>query len=90
MKKIQMLRFIFVILVNYLILVGISFAISYFYNFTLKDTSFIIGMIVLIFEIFINISGNPMGLSLQSFGNLNSQYVSNVDLIAVWLVSRLS
>ena len=82
MKKIKIFKFIFTILVNYLILGGISFAVAHFYNFMVKDTSFVIGMIVVIVELFINISGNPMGLSLQSFGNVNSQYVSNVDFKA--------
>lgn len=83
MRKIKILKFLFIILVNYSILELISFLISYFFNFTLKDTSFVIGLLVFIIELCLNISGNPMGLSLQSLGNINSQYVSNVDLNAI-------
>jgi len=33
-------------------------------------------------ELCINISGNPFGPSLQSLGQINSQYVSSVDFKA--------
>jgi hypothetical protein len=83
MKKLKLLfRFIFITLILYLILGLISFAIAYFFKFTLKDTSFCIGLLVFIGKICLSISGNPTGLSLQSLGNQNSQYVSYVDLIA--------
>lgn len=82
MKKIKFFKFISAMVINYFILGLISFAISQFYSFTFKDTSFIIGLVVFMFELCINISGNPFGLSLQSLGQINSQYVSNVDFKA--------
>ena len=39
-------------------------------------------MTVFIVELCINISGNSFGLSLNSLGQTNSQYVSNVDFKA--------
>lgn len=82
MKKTRFLRFISVIIINYFILGLISFAISQFYSFILKDTSFVVGLIVCMVELCINISGNSLGVSLQSLGQTNSQYVSNVDFKA--------
>ena len=82
MKKIKVFKFVSAIVINYFILGSISFAISQFYSFTVKDTSFIIGLIVFMVELCINISGNPLGLSLQSLGQANSQYLSNVDFKA--------
>jgi len=81
MKK-KILKFILAILANYFIIGLSSFSISYFFEFTLKDTSFIIGLTVFILELCLNISGNSMGLSIQSLGNINSQYLSNVDFKA--------
>jgi hypothetical protein len=79
MKKIKFGKFILIIFINYFILALISFLISHFYSFTLKDTAFITGLIVFIIELCINISGNSFGLSLNSLGQTNSQYISNVD-----------
>lgn len=82
MKKLKLVKFIFIMFINYFILGLISFLISHFYSFTLKDTAFIVGLIVFIIELWINISGNSFGLSLNSLGQANSQYVSNVDFKA--------
>ncbi|WP_160687184.1 hypothetical protein [Clostridium sp. C2-6-12] len=82
MKKLKFLKFISIIFINYFILRLISFFISHFYSYTLKDTAFLLGLIVFIIELFINISGNSLGLSLSSLGQVNSQYVSNIDFKA--------
>ncbi|SFC50932.1 hypothetical protein [Clostridium uliginosum] len=82
MKKIKIFKFIFALLIAYLSLAIISLIATYFFSFTLKDAFFIIGLMAFIIELLLNFSGNSMGLSIQSFGNLNSQYVSHVDLKA--------
>ena len=82
MKKTELGKYILIMFINYFILALISFLISYFYSFTLKDTTFVIGLAVFIIELCINIFGNSFGLSLNSLGQTNSQYVSNVDFKA--------
>jgi hypothetical protein len=82
MNKSQLLKLITGIVINYLILGLIVFIFSVKLKVTLGDTAFIIGMIALFIGIAINVTGNPMGLSMQSSGNLNSQYVSRADLEA--------
>lgn len=82
MKRSQLFKLIFGIVINYFILRVISLIISHRVNLTLEDTTFIVGLTALLIGIWINITGNPMGLSIQSSGNLNSQYVSRVDLEA--------
>ncbi len=66
--------------INCIVLVLISLGISRIYGLALKDTLFIISLAVLVIEVFLNISGNSFGISIQSLGQINSQYVSTVDL----------
>ncbi|MDR5585862.1 hypothetical protein [Clostridium aquiflavi] len=68
--------------INCIVLVLISLGIYHIYGFTLKDTLFVISLAVLVIEVFLNISGNSLGISIQSLGQMNSQYVSNIDLEA--------
>lgn len=49
-------------------------------GFLLKDVVFIEGIIFIMLGVFACISGNPMGLSLQSLGQNNTQYNTNANL----------
>ncbi|MDO5779293.1 MAG: hypothetical protein Q4Q02_02100 [Clostridium sp.] len=49
-------------------------------GFLLKDVLFIEGIIFIMLGLFTCIGGNPMGLSLQSLGQNNSQYTANANL----------
>ena len=49
-------------------------------GFLLKDVLFIEGIIFIMLGIFACIGGNPMGLSLQSLGQSNTQYSTNANL----------
>lgn len=51
-----------------------------FFMLSLKDSFFITGVLGIILSIFINSSGNSMGISISSLGHTNSQYVSRIDL----------
>ena len=82
MKKRSVFKYIIVIIINYSIAVFLSLAISYWFSYNLKDVLFILGLFALIIGIISNISGNSHGLSLQSLGNNNAQYVANVDFKA--------
>lgn len=79
MKKVQLYKLLFAIIINYLILGSIIFAFSSQYNYKLEDTAFVIGLLALILGISFKIIGNPMELSIQPIGNINSQDVSKVD-----------
>lgn len=46
----------------------------------LKDILFMEGVLTIILGIFSAVEGNPMGLSMQSFGQNNAQYVANANL----------
>lgn len=67
-----------IILAIIFILIGIF--ISNFSGYILKDILFIEGIISVIIGVFSLTSGNSMGLSMQSLGQSNSQYVSNSNL----------
>ena len=82
MKRRIVLKYIIVISINYSMAISLSFAISHWFSYNLKDVLFILGLFSLIIGIISNISGNPHGLSLQSLGNNNAQYVANVDFKA--------
>lgn len=82
MKGNIVLKTILGIFINCIVLVLISLGISHIYGFTLKDILFIISLVVLVIEVFLNISGNSVGISIQSLGQINSKYVSTVDLEA--------
>ena len=68
------------------ILINITFifisinCMNKFFMLALEDSFFITGVLGIILSIFINFSGNPMGLSISSLGCINSQYVSRIDL----------
>lgn len=49
-------------------------------GFLLKDVLFIEGIIFIMLGVFACIGGNPMGLSLQSLGQNNTQYNTNANL----------
>jgi len=59
---------------------GVSLLINKFMEYNLKDILFVEGIILIMIGIFSSIGGEPMGLSLQSLGNSNSQYVFNANL----------
>lgn len=59
---------------------GISLIINKFMDYSIKDIFFVEGIILIMIGIFSSIGGDPMGLSLQSLGNSNAQYVSNANL----------
>lgn len=80
MKNIKILKSIFTIIIIYIILALISFLAKNSFGLTLKDSFFIIGVVSFIIDIMLNFSGDSMGLSIKSLGNINSQYVSRVDL----------
>ncbi len=82
MKGSIVLKTILGTFINCIVLVLISLGISCIYGLALKDTLFIISLAVLVIEVFLNISGNSFGISIQSLGQINSQYVSTVDLEA--------
>lgn len=82
MKKVQLFKLLFGIIINYLILGAITFAFSSRFNFSLEDSAYVIGLLALILGICFNIIGSPMGMSIQYNGNKNSQYESKVDLTA--------
>lgn len=82
MKKVQLFKLLFGIVINYLILGAITFAFSSHFNFLLENSAYVIGLLTLIFGICFNIIGSPMGASIQYSGNKNSQYESKVDLTA--------
>lgn len=77
MKKIQLYKLLFAIIINYLILGSIIFAFSSQYKYKLDDSSFIIGLLALIFGISFKVIGNPMELSIKPIGNLNSQGIKS-------------
>jgi hypothetical protein len=82
MKKGFVFKYIMGVIINYSITILLSFAISHWFSYNLKDVLFLLGLFSLIIAIISNISGNPNGLSLQSLGNNNAQYVANVDFKA--------
>lgn len=82
MKKRTVVKFIISTIINYSISILFSVAISYSFSFTLKDVLFIVGLFTFIILLISNISGNSHGLSLQSLGDINSQYTANVDFKA--------
>jgi len=82
MKKRPIFKYVIVIIINYSINILLSFAISHWFSYNLNDVLFILGLFALMIGIISNISGNSHGLSLQSLGNNNAQYVANVDFKA--------
>jgi hypothetical protein len=82
LKIVNILKSLIIIIICYAFFMLIAVGISYYFKFNLKDVQFVIGLLLLIMLIFSNISGNSMGLSLQALGDINSQYVANVNLEA--------
>jgi hypothetical protein len=82
MKSRIIYKYLITIIINYSITILLSLAISHWFSYNLKDVLFIVGLLTLIIVIISSISGNSQGLSLQAFGNNNSQYVANVDFKA--------
>lgn len=60
------------------IVIGIEIRIKFGYN--LNDVIFVEGILLIIIGLLSSIGGNPSGLSFQGLGNLNTQYVSNINL----------
>lgn len=58
----------------------LSFILSKYLSSSLQDTTFIVGIVVLVIGVFSIIGGNPNGLSLQGLGLINSQYISLSNL----------
>lgn len=61
-------------------LVIVALIISKTKGYFLKDVLFIEGIIFVILGIFASIGGNPMGLSLQSMGQNNTQFSASSNL----------
>ncbi|MEG0295145.1 MAG: hypothetical protein RR620_00420 [Clostridium sp.] len=51
-------------------------------NYLLKDVLFIEGIIFVMIGVFASIGGDPMGLTLQSMGQSNTQYTATANLEA--------
>lgn len=75
LKKVALFSLIWIIAVFVLafIITGVST-----YNF--DDTLFVLGIIVFLIGVLSNISGEPVGLSMQSLGSINAQQVANANL----------
>jgi hypothetical protein len=67
-------------IVWFLIAIGIGLLIMKFTSYNFKDILFMEGILLIIIGALSSIGGNPMGLSLQSLGQVNSQFASNVNL----------
>lgn len=83
MNKVKLkvlIKYIILIFVLTIALILIGLIISKLKGFNLKDVLFIEGMIITIIGTFSMISGDSMGLSMQSLGQNNSQYSSNANL----------
>ncbi|MDD7793294.1 hypothetical protein [Clostridium sp. 'White wine YQ'] len=79
-KSKQLLKCLFAGIVWFLIAIGIGYLIIRFTGYSFKDVLFMEGILLIIIGALSSIGGNPMGLSLQSMGQVNSQYVSNANL----------
>lgn len=75
LKKVALFSLIWIIALFVLafIITGVST-----YNF--DDTLFVLGIIVFLIGVLSNVSGEPMGLSMQSLGSVNAQQVANANL----------
>lgn len=65
-----------------LILVIIGLFIKNYANSNFKDILFLEGIIVVILSTMASVGGNSFGLSMGALGQMNSQYVANVNLEA--------
>ncbi|WP_051623680.1 hypothetical protein [Clostridium hydrogeniformans] len=64
----------------FIILVILALLIVNFTKYNFNDVLFVEGMILVVIGVLSSLGGNPMGLSLQSLGQMNSQYVANANL----------
>lgn len=64
----------------FIILVILALLIVNFKKYNFNHVLFIEGMILVVIGVLSSLGGNPMGLSLQSLGQMNSQYVANANL----------
>lgn len=64
----------------FIILVILALLIVNFKKYNFNDVLFVEGMILVVIGVLSSLGGNPMGLSLQSLGQMNSQYVANANL----------
>ena len=64
----------------FIILVILALLIVNFKKYNFNDVLFIEGMILVVIGVLSSLGGNPMGLSLQSLGQMNSQYVAKANL----------
>ena len=62
------------------VLFVIALAITKYLDYNFNDVLFIEGILLIILGVLSSVGGNPMGLSLQSLGQNNAQYVSNSNL----------
>ena len=77
-KKISKCIILSVIISIIFILIG--FIIVKYKNYNLKDVLFIEGILLVVLGFISSIGGNPMGASIQSIGQSNAQYRSNINL----------
>ncbi|WP_238881470.1 hypothetical protein [Clostridium sp. YIM B02551] len=76
----QLLKCALAGIVWFIITIGIGLLIMKFTKYNFKDILFMEGILLIIIGVLSSIGGNSMGLSLQSLGQVNSQYASNVNL----------
>ena len=79
-KSKQLLKCVFAGVIWFLVAIGTSFLTIRFTGYSFKDILFVGGILLIIIGALSSIGGNPMGLSLQSLGQVNSQYISNANL----------
>ncbi|WP_195988365.1 hypothetical protein [Clostridium sp. D53t1_180928_C8] len=63
-----------------ILLFGVALIITNFKDYTLKDVLFIEGIVLIMVGVLSSLGGNPMGLSMQGFGQNNAQYIANANL----------
>lgn len=80
MLKKDILSIILTLVINYFLLVLCSIFLTIIFRCSIKDSLFIIGIVSIILSLFVNFSGNPLGLSIRSMGQINTQYSSIMDL----------
>ena len=61
------------------VLLFISFSVSNNYSFLLNDILFLIGILSIFISSLASFGGNSVGLSLQGFGFVSAQYVTNLS-----------
>lgn len=62
------------------IAIGIGIEIRIKFGYNLNDVIFVEGILLIIIGLLSSMGGNPSGLYFQGLGNLNAQYVSNLNI----------